>query len=84
MKFQSSEIENSVQAINFKQDGLLLVRIGSDSRPATTADIADFSKQLDKFLGKKYPDLLVLVTHHNVDMQFIYPGKNSSKVRRRL
>ncbi len=50
----------------------LLVKVGSDSRPATNSDIEDVRKNLEE-LG--LPRLKCLVTHHNVEIQtHVFPN----------
>ncbi len=50
------------QTDRLKNEPILLIRIGSDSRPATAADITDMEEKINKLLEKDEP--LVLITHH--------------------
>ena len=59
----------NLEKIDLGDDGFLLVRVGSDSRPATSADIKDVQDALDKVEFLK--DRQAVVSHHNIDMQWI-------------
>jgi len=48
---------------------LLLVRIGSDSAPASDKDISDIENQLNNLLSDV--DCKIFVTHHRVDIEII-------------
>lgn len=52
---------------------LLIVKIGSDERPAEVNDIKDMKKRLKRFSkkGKSLKGYDVIVTHHLVDFDFL-------------
>jgi hypothetical protein len=50
--------------------GFLLVKVGSDCRPATDEDIEDVEQKVRGELEEKYPNLPIVVTHHNVQIEF--------------
>lgn len=51
---------------------LTIVKVGSNERPATTADLADIQKQLEHCIKNKNTDHAILVTHHEVQFQQLY------------
>lgn len=58
---------------NTGDEGFLLVRVGSDSRPATQGDIEDIQavmKNVKVLDGKD-----VVVTHHSIDVQWVIFNK---------
>ena len=57
-------------SIDKKINGFLLVKVGSDIKPATNADIDDVVKSFD-VIHKKYPDLPIVVSHHAIEVQYI-------------
>jgi len=48
---------------------ILVVKVGSDNRPATKEDLEDVEKQIKKALEDPDP---ILVTHHNIEFQYVY------------
>ncbi len=59
----------NLEKIDLGDDGFLLVRLGADSRPCTTADIDEMKQLLSEMEFLK--DRQAIVTHHNIDMQWI-------------
>ncbi len=59
----------NLEKIDLGDDGFLLVRLGADSRPASTADIDEMKQLLSEMEFLK--DRQAIVTHHNIDMQWI-------------
>jgi hypothetical protein len=54
---------------NTGDEGFLLVRVGSDSRPATQDDIEDIQAAMKDIKVLEGKD--VLVTHHSIDVQWV-------------
>lgn len=56
-----------------KADGpsVLIVRVGSDKRPATYQDLEDVECTLSAAFGDSMPDLRIAITHHDVDFQLV-------------
>lgn len=50
-------------------NSFLVVKIGSNDRPATEKDIEKHQEIMKQALGEKFPDLPIIVTHHNFDLQ---------------
>lgn len=50
--------------------GFFLVKLGSESRPATDEDIKHVQETLDQFLGNKL-GAPVIVTHHTFDIEWV-------------
>ncbi len=71
MTIGDSAIKNKIEHLKIQDNSFLLVKIGSDSRPACTQDLEDIEKVLDELLGKKFPDLPVVVTYHSVNMEIV-------------
>lgn len=57
-----SEIEHLV----LEDGSFLIVKVGSDKRPATDMDIEDVKKCIENL---QIPNLKCLVTHHNIDFK---------------
>lgn len=49
----------------------LLVKVGSDHRPATAEDLIDVRKDFEKVIGPAFPELPVIVTHHGVQVEVV-------------
>jgi len=49
--------------------GFLLVRVGSDYRPATAEDIKDVQESISKLCNKD--EFNCLVSHHAIDAQWV-------------
>lgn len=56
--------------------GILVVRIGSDNRPAMGDDFESIRDQLDKVLGD--PELTI-ITHHNFELEWV-PTQSDPKI----
>lgn len=50
-------------------NSFLIVKIGDDNRPATLQDIKDVKDELARCLSPRFPDLPVIVTHHNIEFK---------------
>ncbi len=57
-----SELEN----IRIEDGSFLVVKVGSDDRPAMMQDIEDTRKLLEDL---QIPSLKYLITHHNIDFK---------------
>lgn len=53
------------------QKGFLVVRIGSDTRPATSQDIKDVENDFKENKFKSLEGVDILVTHHNFECEWI-------------
>ncbi len=62
-------LKTKIDHIKIKNNSFLVVKIGSESRPAIEEDIEQVQKSFDKFLGNKFPDLPIVVTHHYMDVK---------------
>lgn len=49
----------------------LLVKIGSDNRPASTEDIEELENKLESLFTENQVDCLALVTNHTVEIEII-------------
>lgn len=63
------DLKNKLEHIKIKSNSFLVVKVGSDNRPATVGDIELIQDIMDKALGKKFPDLPVIVSHHDIDVK---------------
>lgn len=63
------DLKTKIDHIKIKDNSFLVVRIGSEDRPASNDDIEQTKKALEKALGSKFPDLPVIVTHHCMDVK---------------
>ena len=63
------DLKKKIDHIKVKDNSFLIVRIGSEDRPASTEDIEQVQKAMEKALGSKFPDLPVIVTHHCMDVK---------------
>lgn len=63
-----SEIEH----VKIEDGSFLIVKVGSDTWPATTADIEDVKKSI---IDLGIPDLKCLVTHSSVDFKLFTCSK---------
>jgi hypothetical protein len=71
----NSSDHDNVKLINVpQQNSFLLVRVGSEVRPATTDDIADVGKAFETALSKQFPNLPIIITHHAVDVKIVEIG----------
>lgn len=52
-------------------DRVLLFKIGSDDRPASTADIKDFEQLVNKALDGKI-EIPIITTHHSVSVEILH------------
>ena len=57
---------SEIQQLKMDDESFLLVRVGTDQRPASIADIDDMKKWIAEL---NLPNLKYLVTHHFVDFQ---------------
>lgn len=63
-----TDMKNEIDHIKVEDNSFLLVKIGSETRPASEDDIKD-AKKLFQELREKFPELTVLITHHNMDVK---------------
>ena len=65
----SPPVQKKAKKIDFSSlDGkLLLIRVGTDAKPASKEDIDDIESKLVKLLHKNHIKCAVFVTHHYVD-----------------
>lgn len=63
---------NNISSIPFGQlkDSILVVKVGSNERPASIEDINDFSSKLGAVF-EDFEDLRVIVTHHAVNFELL-------------
>lgn len=55
-----------------RRKGFLLVRVGSDSRPATNDDIQHVQSKMEEVMkDADLEDTTVLVTHHNIYIDWV-------------
>ncbi len=59
---------SEIEYLKIEDGSFLVVKIGSDDRPASTQDIEDVQNCIKKL---NMPKLRYLVTHHLVDFQVI-------------
>ncbi len=64
-----TDLKTKIEHIKVKDNSFLVVKVGSDNRPATQEDIEQVQKKLKECLGDKFPDLPVIVTHHCMDVK---------------
>lgn len=62
------DLNVDVDKIEITDKDFMLVRVGSDVHPASTDDIEDVRKCFEETLGKKFPGLSIIITHHAVDV----------------
>lgn len=62
------DLKSKIDHIKIRDNSFLVVKVGSDDRPATEEDIKLVQEGFEEALGDKFPDLPVVVTHHNIDV----------------
>ncbi len=70
-RVKKSAIKNKVEYLKFRGNSFLLVKMGSNARPACTQDLHKMEEDIHEFLGDKFSDLPIMVTHYLVDMEVI-------------
>ena len=69
IKKKISEI--SAIPINQLKDSILVVKVGTDDRPAGPADITSVQEVLKDYLDDLKGNYKVIVTHHAIDFSYI-------------
>ena len=59
----------TIERLGIDEDSFLVVKVGSDDRPATQQDIDLMKKDIEAVIKPKWPTLPVLVTHHDVELE---------------
>lgn len=57
----------------------LLVKVGSDDRPATESDLTDVQERLSQLFEDNGIDCIAFVTHHLVSMEIVEKAMKESK-----
>lgn len=63
-----TDMKNEIDHIKVEDNSFLLVKIGSETRPASENDIKD-AKKLFQELREKFPELTVIITHHSISVE---------------
>ena len=68
-----ASVDVKTKKIPFKdlEGSFLLVRVGTESHPASPADITDISQTLTELIEGNGVNCIAYVTHHAVDMKII-------------
>lgn len=61
-----SDFKSRIDHIEIENNSFLIVKVGSDDRPAAQEDIDLIEKVFKKALDDNFPRLPVIVTHHNI------------------
>lgn len=68
-KMSKADLKTKIDHIKIKDNSFLIVKVGSDPRPATDDDLKQIQETFEKSLGDKFPDLPIVVTHHCMDVK---------------
>ncbi len=68
----TDKMTTRAQPMEITPNSFLLVKIGSEGRPAKHQDITDMQSTFEEALNEKFPNLPVIITHHDVDVQVIH------------
>lgn len=66
---KKDDLKTKIDHIKIKANSFLVVKVGTDARPASKADLDDVIVVFKEMLDGKFPDLPVIVTHSSIDVQ---------------
>lgn len=68
-----------IKHIKIESNSFLVVKVGSIDKPPTVVDIQDTQEKFEHALSEKFPDLPIIVSHYDIDVQLYTYNRKVAK-----